>query len=343
MRACVGWRGAAALGSLAALSLWLVLDASPARPDTVLGVTFSPRYAGGLGLDGHAVYAGMLDDLGVREVRLPLYWEEIEPEPGIYDFSEVDFYVGEAEARGVSMLLSVGYKQPRWPECYPPPWAVGLSAERLQSDVLRLVEVEVTHYGARPSVSMWQAENEPLVTFGNCQDPVVLTPTFMKDEIALIQRLDARPVLLTDSGEWSTLLPAMGTAGVGLGLSIYRDVPMPLFGLARYPLPAWTYSAKDWFARTVTGVSGTTIISELQCEPWFVGGGLRDVPYEIQNRQFPPEQIVRSNVDYARRTGFPRAYLWGVEWWYWMAAHGHAEYLAEAQRVFAEALSTARN
>jgi len=23
-------------------------------------------------------------------------------------------------------------------------------------------------------------------------------------------------------------------------------------------------------------------------------------------------------IDYAERSGFPKAYWWGVEWWYWM-------------------------
>ncbi|MFA4931278.1 MAG: hypothetical protein WC570_05445 [Patescibacteria group bacterium] len=27
---------------------------------------------------------------------------------------------------------------------------------------------------------------------------------------------------------------------------------------------------------------------------------------------------LEKNFDYASRVGFSRAYLWGVEWWYWM-------------------------
>jgi hypothetical protein len=323
------------LGSVVALGLSGLAEAVPPRDDMVLGVTYSPRYAGGLGLDQHAVYIRMLDELRLTDVRLPLYWEEVEPAPGVYDFSEVDFYLREAEARGVRLLLSLGYKQPRWPECYPPAWAVGRSAEQLQSDVLGLVEAEVRHAAPLAAVGMWQVENEPFVSFGNCAEPVVLTPAFVNEEIALIHRLDHRPVLLTDSGEWSTLLETVATPGVHVGLSVYRDVPMTSFGMTRYPLPAWSYRAKEWLARTVTGTRGLTIISELQCEPWFEGGGLREVPYELQRSQFPPEDIVDSNVQYARRTGFTLVYLWGAEWWYWMAAEGHPEYVAEAQRVFA--------
>ena len=27
---------------------------------------------------------------------------------------------------------------------------------------------------------------------------------------------------------------------------------------------------------------------------------------------------LEKNLAYASRTGMPRAYLWGAEWWYWM-------------------------
>jgi hypothetical protein len=333
----VARRGAAILASVVVVCATVLVDPSPPRLDMKLGVTFSPRFAAGsLGLDARATYVTMLEELGVRAVRLPLYWEEVEPAPGIFDFSEVDFYLAEAEARGVTLVVSLGYKQPRWPECYPPHWASELTGDRLQRAILHLLQVELLHTAPTRGIEMWQVENEPFVVFGKCQE-LVLTPAFIQKEIALIHRLDHRGVLLTDSGEWSTLIPTVATTDVDIGLSVYRDMPMPSLGLTRYPLPAWSYSAKDWFARSVTGVLGHTIVSELQCEPWFEDGALRDVPYEIQRSLFPPEQIIRSNVDYARRIGFPRAYLWGVEWWYWMAAQGNHEYVAEAQRVFAEA------
>jgi len=300
-----------------------------------LGVTFSPRYAAGLGLDPRATYVAMLDQLAVTSVRLPLYWEEIEPVPGVYAFSDIDFYLSAAAARHISLLVSVGFKQPRWPECYPPAWASELPREALQPSILRLVEAEVLHVKQWPGVLAWQVENEPFVDFGNCGTPPALTPAFVNEEIALIHRLDDRRVLLTDSGEWSTLLPAMGTTGTDVGLSVYRDVPLSGVGLSHYPLPAWSYTAKAWLARTVRGANGTTIISELQCEPWFVGGDLKEVPYAVQRTQFPPEQIVLANVEYARRTRLGRAYLWGVEWWYWMAANGHMEYLEAARQAFA--------
>jgi hypothetical protein len=34
---------------------------------------------------------------------------------------------------------------------------------------------------------------------------------------------------------------------------------------------------------------------------------------------------LKKNVDFAARTGMPRAYLWGAEWWYWLASKGEHE------------------
>src|SRR3989344_4520837 len=44
------------------------------------GVTFSNAYAKEMGLDWKAVYADILDDLKVKRLRLPAYWDDIEKE-----------------------------------------------------------------------------------------------------------------------------------------------------------------------------------------------------------------------------------------------------------------------
>ena len=323
------------------LAVSAAVEAPAPRHDVELGVTFSPRYARWLGLDARAVYIDMLDRLGVRHVRLPIYWDEVEAMRGIYDFTEMDFYLSQAEARGVRTVLSLGYKQPRWPECYEPDWTARLGPSALRARILRLVEAEVTHARQWRSVVMWQVENEPFVDFGRCR-PDVLTPTFVNEEVELVQRLDARPALITDSGENSTWIMALSAPRTRFGLSLYRDIPLPLVGVVRSPAPAWAYAAKDWVARLLAGADGTTIITELQSEAWFESTDGLDVARELHRARFPAHAMLTDNVAFARRTGFSQAYLWGVEWWYWMAAHGHAEYLRTAQLTFAEARPASR-
>jgi hypothetical protein len=78
---------------------------------------------------------------------------------------------------------------------------------------------------------------------------------------------------------------------------------------------------------------GLTMVSELQAEAWFETTEGLDELAEIQRQQFPPELILAQNVEFARRTHFSRVYLWGVEWWYSMAAHRHGEYLDVARKL----------
>src|SRR3989339_1760535 len=64
-----------------------------------IGVTFSSRYASDIGLDWRASYIAMLDDLKVRKVRVPVYWDLVETEKNKYDFSDIDWQLEEAKKR----------------------------------------------------------------------------------------------------------------------------------------------------------------------------------------------------------------------------------------------------
>jgi hypothetical protein len=312
----------------------LPLEPAP-RQDVALGVTFSPRFARSLGLDTRSAYVKVLDQLGVRRVRMPIYWDEVEPSPDGYDFSELDYYLSVARERNIQVLLSLGYKQPRWPECFPPRWAADLPVEQLRARTLRLVQAVVLHSRGYPNIVMWQLENEPLDRFGECGNFEALTPECLADGIALVRSLDERPVLITRSGEWADWITPMSLSGPYFGISLYRKVWVPYLGMWRIPLPSWHYPVKDRLARLILGKQGETIVSELQTEPWFENTSLRDIPPAVQEREFPPVTITE-NLTYARRTQFGQVYLWGVEWWLWMEEQGYPQYVQTAKQAFAD-------
>jgi hypothetical protein len=305
----------------------------PPSSDVIWGVTFSPRFAASLGLEPRALYLDMLDDLGIRHIRLPIYWDEVEPTPGAYDFTALDWYLSEAQARSANVVLVVGYKQPRWPECYAPAWAANLPASRLRERVLKLVEAEVAFASRYPNVVMWQVENEPFRQFGHCRTEL-FTSELMAQEIALVSRLDARPTVMTDSGELSTWLPAMRLSREYFGTVVYRQLHFDAIGRWQHPLPPWLYSGRDRIDRALLQKDGQTILIELQGEAWFEGYALADIPPAVQRREFPPELLLVANVEYGRRTGFPQIYLWGVEWWSWMEIQGYPEYVEMARAIF---------
>jgi hypothetical protein len=298
-------------------------------------VTFSPRFARSLGLHAPSAYVKMLDELGVRRVRLPVYWDEVELSPDRYDFSELDHFLTVARARNIQVLLSLGYKQPRWPECFPPSWAADFPVEQLQARLLKFVQAVVRYARSYRNIVMWQLENEPLDRFGECGNFEALTPEFLADEIAALRSLDDRPVLITRSGEWADWITPMSLSGPYFGVSLYRAVWVPHLGLWRIPLPPWHYPLKDRLTRLILGKEGETIISELQAEAWFGNAHLRDVHPAVQEREFPPATITE-NLTYARRTQFGHVYLWGVEWWLWMEEQGYPEYVQTARQVFTD-------
>lgn len=283
------------------------------RQDVSLGITFSYSYAESLGLDWKQTYTALLDDMGVRKIRIPVYWDLVEETPGKYDFSAVDWQLDEAAKRHADIILSIGQRVPRWPECHIPGWVDPNDAEKRQAELSKFMTDVVERYKGRSEIEKWQVENEPFLTFfGKCPP---LDVSFLEREVALVKHLDdTRPVMLTDSGELSLWYGA-AKRGDAFGTTMYRTIYKPGFGYFTYPLGPNFFIAKEWLARLFTGQKDFSVI-ELQAEPW-ASGWVADVPLAEQFRTMNENQLWK-NVEYAKRVGFPEVYLWGAEWWYWL-------------------------
>lgn len=302
--------------------------------DYKLGLTFSPRFASQLGLDPLTTYKRALEELNVKYIRLPIYWDEFEPQEGKFNTDIIIPYLNQAEMHSAKVILVVGFKQPRWPECYYPPWAAELSKSEMQDKLLKVIEKKVVAYSAHPALEGWQVENEPFLPFGYCPTEFPLDYEFVKKEIALVKKLSDRPILVTDSGEISNWAKAISLTDY-FGTTLYRQVWNPHLGHVTYPLPPFFYQAKESVIKFVTGKHQTeVIISELQAEPWIPGQkSMWEWDVNEQVVAFPPKKIT-DHLNYAKSTGFKTIYLWGVEWWYFMDHKQHPEYIEEAKKNF---------
>lgn len=315
------------------LGLYILAFSSLGQTPAELGVTYSPRYTRELGLNEKTTFIKILDDLKVKRIRIPVYWDEIEPFPQKLNFGSVDFYLFEAQKRQVEVILVIGHKQPRWPECFAPVWVSKLLPEDRGEKVLQLLAKEVTHFKQFPNVVAWQVENEPSLSFGVCDPVNQQTFNLLKKEVEMVKGLDQRPVLITDSGELSLWTGSIIYSD-WFGTTLYRTVWSKYFGVIDYPLPPIFYSLKEKIVRGLTGKRGLTIISELQAEPWIIKRArVVDTNVEEQAKLLPVAKL-ESNVRYAQEIGFSQIYLWGVEWWYYMAQNGHPQYLEYAKGLF---------
>ena len=301
------------------------------REDVTLGITFSSRYANDLGLDWKETYLALLDEIGVRAVRLPVYWDLTEPREGEYDFADLDWQITETEARGGNIILSIGQRVPRWPECHIPGWVSQDPAIR-EARLLDFMQQVVNRYKDNASVHMWQVENEPfLVFFGQC-------PPFRREmldrEIAFVKDIDpSRPILTTDSGELSLWYQA-AHRGDFFGTTMYRHIYKHGYGYFTYPVGPNFFIAKSWLVRILTDQENFSVI-ELQAEPW-ASGWVANASLEEQFITMN-ETKLRENVLYAKQVGFPTIYLWGAEWWYWLKEkHAYPAVWETAQALFYE-------
>ncbi len=303
------------------------------KPDaTRFGATFSIMYSEEMGLDWRETFTALLDDLRIREFRIPLYWNRIEKEQGAYSWEETDWLVAEAEKRGAKLTLVVGRKTPRWPDCHEPQWVWDLDEKNKQQLTLRLIREEVARYKGSPAVTRWQVENEPLFDFGLCPPP---DRGFLKEEVAAVRTADDRPVMVTDSGELSTWMRTAPLADT-LGFSLYRRVYNPRLGYLFWPITPRYYSDHMAFVRLLTPVR-EIFISELQAEPWF-NKPFKDTSLEEQYLSMDVARFT-SNVAFARRTGADTVYLWGPEWWYWLKTRGEEGFWEAAKPLFRATIS----
>ena len=294
-----------------------ILAIPPADPKKLeYGVTFSQKFSEeltdpdeGVGAGWRKMYTDILDDLKIRKLRLIAYWDRVEPKEGEFDFKDLDWQVAEAEKRNAKILLVIGRKTPRWPECHVPNW---VQDENMNNSILKYIKTTIEHYKNNSAIYAWQIENEPLFPFGECG---IFPIKFLRKEVALARSLDARPIVLTDAGELGFAWPFLATRGDVFGTTLYRYVHNRVLGDTNYWfIPSALFRVKAWWAKSVWNKD--LLINELQAEPWMTVP-LSEASIEEQYKTMSPEKL-RKVIKYAEISGFSKAYLWGAEWWWWL-------------------------
>lgn len=280
-----------------------------------MGVSFIPDYASSLGVDPQSTMDGLIS-IGVKQFRLVSYWSDTEPTSNHYDFSQLDWEFQKAEAAHAKIILTVGLRQPRWPECHAPTWIdttkpVSAWQPQLEAYMTKVIE----RYKNSPSLEEYQLENEYFLQgFGNCTNS---SRSRLISEYNLVKRLDSsHPVIISRSNN-SIGLPLGQPQPDEFGISIYKRVwdAGVTHRYLEYPYPAWYYAFLAGTQKLL--LHKDMIIAELQAEAWAPNNkSVTDISLSEQNKSLDATRLT-NRFEYGKATGMRQIELWGAEYWYY--------------------------
>ena len=182
-----------------------------------------------------------------------------------------------------------------------------------------MVAAVVDYVAASPAIDAWQAENEPYVDSQRL-GLLVARARLRGGRVATIRAHDtrSRPVSINHAQHWvfdQRWRDALADSDV-LAASLYPYRNHNMLGI-RYvvnivelgPLGS-NYRLQGRLAHQ----AGKQFwITELQAEPW-TDSDARLISPQHPSPNLSPAKL-RQNIDYGRRAGADRLYLWGAEWW----------------------------
>ncbi len=310
----------------------VVLLARKPIPEKIeYGMSFNTLYARELGLDWKEAYDAILDDLGVRKIRLAAHWPMVEPIDDVYNFSELDYQVKRAEETNTEVIMAVGRRLPRWPECHVPTWAKDLSWQQQQQQILDYIQVVINRYKDSPAIAYWQIENEPYLEVFAKEQCGTFDEVFFKREVDFFHSLDnTRPFLITDSGNLGKWSEAYKQGDV-FGTSVYVYFWNPELGQFKTVLPPWFYRVKEGVMQLLYGKKETMLI-ELSAEPWLLEP-ITEVDIQTQYSRMDLDKFEKI-LQYAQKTRYQKQYLWGAEWWYWLKKNGNNQMWERGKQLY---------
>jgi hypothetical protein len=323
-----------------AVALALGSEAWPKAPPPAaqVGFSFSPVTSEKANRDPAHDLAVLLAATNPDVVRLPVYWEYIEPTRGRYDFSSVDSLLAAVaahnlvSARPTRVVLTVGVRNFLYPELHEPAWA-GLREQPFITQAQAGDEyrgyflASVMRYRGSPLLYAWQVENEPLDVVGNfLTGPDQIDPSQLAWEIGEVHRIDPmHKVLTTTYDGWNVavdmlqvyatpLLQLLGgypsghpeetlEAGDALGLDLYLEGPSIPLTFTSVDLRAeWKRQALSFWAAQTKAAGKELWLAEMQAQPWG------------DSTSFTPADLVDSAEDY-RQEHLEVVLMWGVDTW----------------------------
>ena len=347
--------------------LWLILAAalalgsetwpSSAPSAPLAGFSYSPLTSQKAGRDPATDLTRLLDATRPDLVRLPIYWDTVQPSADRLDFTSVDVLMKVVAKHNrrtgdhTQVVLTIGARNFLYPELHSPDWA-GPRAQpyldQVQSGTAyrAYIDTSITRYRSSRLLYAWQVENEPLDTVGNnFTGDDRITTAQLQWEIGEVHRLDPAHEAVTTTYDglnvtidmlqlWTPMLlsrfgpnghPEQAlAAGDALGLDLYLDGPsVPFRRVTSLNLRSeWKEQAVAFWADRAQARGKDLWLAEMQAQPWSNAGS------------FGPSDLIASAIDY-RQEHLQVVLMWGVDTWLddpaWLAAASQAMAILRAE------------
>ncbi|HEX8007341.1 MAG TPA: beta-galactosidase [Trebonia sp.] len=350
---------------------WHHVPVEPRGP-ALLGISFRPRQAEAFGLDPRESLRTLLA-YPFEVVRLGAYWNRIEPGPGRFDPSELDWQLDAAERAGKQVIVCLGpVKTFGYPEYFVPdhqlaePLPEGSLIEPATHPALLAAGIAfarrlVERYKDRATIIAWQVEHEAVDPLG-VEHSWRLSAQFVAEEVSGVRAADpARPIMMNGFLPTSTPVRVMQwwrSRDQGDSLAVAQRLTDTV-GIDFYPRHAlagtgrWSlyldgsnhpWQRRRWaeVLRWAAAAPGRRVmIAEGQAEPWEAVTTPPD-PLGRVMYSCPPEQVIRNYNRCMRAFRHantdPWAYLfWGAEYWLLREQRGDPSYLQAFTRILADA------
>jgi hypothetical protein len=290
------------------------INSEASKPFTY-GVSFVPDYAQSLGLNPQQTMQALLN-IGVKQFRLTSYWSDIEPTKGVYNFSQLDWEFKKAEAAHAKIELTVGLRQPRWPECHPPAWVnTAEPAADWQPELEGFMTKVINRYKNSPALASYQLENEYFLKgFGECNN---FSRSRLVSEDNLLKRLDPNHKIIIARSNNALGIPINQPKGDEYSISIYRRVwdGNVTHRYLDYPFTAHYYAFLAGIQKIF--LHRDMVIGEMQAEAWPPEGqGITTTSLKEQNKSMNAK-LLKQRFEFGKATGMRQVDLWGAEYWYY--------------------------
>jgi hypothetical protein len=301
------------VGAMYGIAQWYIY--SQRNQPLNMGVTFIPDYAQSLGVNPEQTMDALIN-IGVKQFRLVSYWNDTEPEPNQYDFSQLDWEFQKAQAAHATIILTVGLRQPRWPECHAPSWVNTSQPDKdWQPQLEAFMSKVVERYKNSPSLESYQLENEYFLKgFGDCTN---FDRNRLVSEYNLVKKLDpSHPIIIARSNN-AIGYPVGQPTPDEFSISVYKRVWDGNFThrYLEYPFPAWYYGFIAGFQKIF--LHRNMMIAELQAEAWPpIGQSIQQTSLAEQNKSINAKRL-KDRFEYGKATGMKQIDLWGAEYWYY--------------------------